>query len=151
MMLSKLNSGACYFSTQSNSRKHFSQRKPNCLKGSAKPFMVWPTSKPAPTACRTCPHLLSHSHRDLLSFSQDSTQFHQWTWHLLFPRPGGFFRRSQHVLSLLCCISAQMHCYQNALHFLLQTQSQLFTQTTLAPLSRTWYFEIATWSKEFHF
>ena len=100
MMLSKLNSGACYFSTQSNSRKHFSQRKPNCLKGSAKPFMVWPSSKPSPTACRTCPHLLSHSHRDLLSFSQDSTQFHQWTWHLLFPRPGGFFRRSQHVLSL---------------------------------------------------
>ena len=72
MMLSKLNSRACYFSTQSNPMKHFSQRKPNCLKGSAKPFLVWPTSKPSPTAY-TCPHLLSHSHGDLLSFSQDST------------------------------------------------------------------------------
>lgn len=141
MMLSKRNSRACYFSTQSNPMKHFSQRKPNCLKGSAKPFVVWPTSKPSPTTY-TCPHLLSHSHGDLLSFSQDSTQFHQWTRHLLFPPPGVFFCRSQHVLSPVYCISAQMPCYQNALHFLLQTWSQLFMQAALVPWSRTWYFEI---------
>ena len=70
---------------------------------------------------------------------------------LAVPSAWSVFPRSQHVLSLPYCMSAQTSCFRNALRFLLQTWSQSFMQAAQVPLSRRWYFEITVWSKEFHF